>query len=168
MVYMLTFGGILMVNVNIWHTWILWEYIKLVATSSLWTNVHIPSPSHPHPISDLLPADALPDDALRLHAPRAVVEVCEGRGHRGVERQQLLLTRLPWRRFIRNVIQQTIYSIVRWNSSRMVHGCCKRMMVAVYDNVYSSLCDSLFCVHQTISQVQRAIGPSSITPLHTR
>ena len=114
--------------------------------------------SHPIPIpSPILPADALPDDALRLHAPRAVVEVCEGRGHRGVERQQLLLTRLPWRRFIRNVIHQTISSSVRWNSSRMVHGCCKRMMVAVYDNVYSSLCDSLFCVHQTISQVQRAI-----------
>lgn len=48
------------------------------------------SPSH----LSLLPADALPDDALRLHAARAVVEVREGRGHRGVERQQLLLTRL--------------------------------------------------------------------------
>ena len=42
----------------------------------------------------LLPADALPDDALGLHAPRAVVEVREGRRQRGVERQQLLLTRL--------------------------------------------------------------------------
>ena len=56
------------------------------------------SPNYPSILSlpnpELLPADAIPDDALGLHAPCAVVEVREGRGHRGVERQQLLLTRL--------------------------------------------------------------------------
>ena len=160
-------------------------------------------PSHPIPISKLLPADALPDDALRLHATRAVVEVREGRGHRGVERQQLLLTRLfEWRRFIRNVIKTkqwigfdgkiltrkphmkngkiTLVSGLRFylkpihwtkqsiplSGGSLPEWCmdAARGWWWQYTPVYSSLCDSLFCVHQSISQVQRAI----IHNLHTR
>ena len=53
------------------------RYLFIHLNKNIFTQLPSPSPS----LFRLLPADALPDDALRLHAPRAVVEVCEGCGH---------------------------------------------------------------------------------------